>query len=291
MAVGTYALISLQRVKDWLNITNSAQDTTLERLIDAATARIETWCGRQFPARDRVEFHDGASRTLKLRHYPVNTCTYLGYGRESAIVIASTVTTDVAATVSVSSADQPVSTRAVVLTRTDSAGTVTTVTELLATYPTISALAAQINAETGWSASAVVDGPSKFLHRMGPVDARQASVTPTQPSQRSSAFRIDLNTGVIVMPGGYRDSEWNDEFDDVDDHFQTVIVNYNAGYATVPDDVAQACTEIVAAAYRARFKDANVNSESIGDYSYTSAVREAQGDLLDSLLASWREIR
>lgn len=291
MAVGTYALITLQRAKDWLNISTSAQDTTLERLIDAATARIETWCGRQFLARDRVETLNGDSRTLKLRNYPVNSMKFVGYGRESALIVASSDQTDILASVSVGSASPHTSATKVILTRTNSDESVVALEYALATYTTIRELAVQIESETGWSASNLTDGPSKYLHAQGPQDARQGSVTLTWPSQRASRFNVDMATGVLVMPAGYRDREWSDEFEDAEDYFQTVIVDYNAGFATVPDDVAQACTELVAAAYRARFKDANVDSETLGDYSYTSAVRDAQQDLLDNILGSWKEIR
>lgn len=292
MAVGAYALTTLQRVKDWLNLSTSAQDTTLERLIDAATARIETWCGRQFLARDRVEAHNGSSRTLKLKHYPVNSIKFLGYGRESAIIIASDESTDILATVGVLAVAPHTSAKSVVLTRTNANEQVTATTyELVDAYTTTLELATQITSDAGWTATALVNCPSKYLHVSGPMDAKDGSVTLTWPSQRSSRFNVDMSTGVLTMPSGYRDREWADEFDDVDDYFQTVIVDYNAGYSTVPDDVGQACIELVAAAYRARFKDANVDSETLGDYSYTSAVRDAQQDLLDNLLGSWKEIR
>lgn len=291
MAVGAYALTTLQRVKDWLGLSTSAQDTTLERLIDAATARIETWCGRQFLARDRVEMLNGDSRTLRLRHYPVNSIRFVGYGRESALIIASTDSTDILASVSVGAAAPHTSATKVILTRTNTDESVVTLEYALATYGTIRELAVQIASDAGWSATNLTDGPTKYLHTQGPQDARQGSVTLTWPSQRASRFNVDMALGVLVMPVGYRDREWSDEFDDVEDHFQTVIVDYNAGFATVPDDVGQACIELVAAAYRARFRDANVDSETLGDYSYTSAVRDAQQDLLDNLLGSWKEIR
>ena len=55
MAVGTYALITLQELKDQLGITVSTDDTQLERAIDRATAGIEAFCGRLIKSRAHQE--------------------------------------------------------------------------------------------------------------------------------------------------------------------------------------------------------------------------------------------
>ncbi len=291
MAVGQYALTTLQTLKDWLKITDSASDTVLERLIDSTTARIESYCGRKFKARQFVEFRDPDGLNLKLQNWPVTACSFLGYGRETAMVIGSTVTTDVAATVTVSTASPFTSNYALVLTRTAADGTTEATTLLFATYLTVSQLAAAVNATTGFTASVAVDGPTAYLHRVGPIDCTRSTAALTLPSERAADYRIDLNAGVVRLPIGFRSrDDWADGWYDSDQP-QTVVIEYTAGFSTIPDDVAQACVEIAAAAYRARFMDANVESESIGDYSYTSAVRTAGEDLLDSLLSEWRDIR
>ena len=48
MATTAYALTSLQRVKDRLGLTSSGFDSLLERLINASTDLIESYCGRRF---------------------------------------------------------------------------------------------------------------------------------------------------------------------------------------------------------------------------------------------------
>lgn len=293
MTLSTYAFPTLQYVKDWLNETGSTNDTVLERLIEAACKRVEKYIGREIVSRDRVEWHDGNQRTLRLRHYPINHCIYLGWGRQVVMNVSSTTSTDLGATVSVSSTDPHIANRGLVLVRTDSAGTVTTTTLLFSTYKTVATLVAQVNLTTGFSAETIVDMPTKYLHRMGPADATDGTAAITGPSARNTTFRMDPNSGTITFPVQSFDEDWDEIEEEWGNHDQTVVVEYNAGYDTVPADLQQAVAEIVAAAYRARFRDANVNSESLGDYSYTSAVRDAADDLLDSLLGTggWKEIR
>ncbi len=52
MAVGTYALTSLEALKRYLNLTVDTYDTLLEELIDRATAQIEEYTDRKIKARD-----------------------------------------------------------------------------------------------------------------------------------------------------------------------------------------------------------------------------------------------
>ena len=65
MAVGTYALITLQELKDQLGITVSTDDTQLERAIDRATARIEafTSAGEILAAESTIERAGAAVET------------------------------------------------------------------------------------------------------------------------------------------------------------------------------------------------------------------------------------
>jgi len=74
------------------------------------------------------------------------------------------------------------------------------------------------------------------------------------------------------------------------DAVKSVLVEYTAGYATVPDDIEQACIEIAAMMYRDRRRDAGLASESLGDYSYTRANRAEVDAVMAGLLTDWREI-
>jgi hypothetical protein len=71
---------------------------------------------------------------------------------------------------------------------------------------------------------------------------------------------------------------------------KSVLIEYTAGYATVPDDVEQACIEVASMLYRDRRRDGNLVSEGLGDYSYTRATAQEMNARLDTLLARWKEI-
>jgi hypothetical protein len=74
------------------------------------------------------------------------------------------------------------------------------------------------------------------------------------------------------------------------DAVKSVLIEYTAGYATVPDDIEQACIEIAAMMYRDRRRDSGLASESLGDYSYTRATRAEVDAVMAGLLSDWREI-
>ena len=52
MAVGTYALTSLAKVKAFLGISGTTNDTLLETLVDRVTALAESYTNRKLKARD-----------------------------------------------------------------------------------------------------------------------------------------------------------------------------------------------------------------------------------------------
>jgi hypothetical protein len=78
MPLNANALTSLAKLKDYLEIAvlDTTQDTRLERLIDASSQMIETYCSRSFVSQSRVEYHDGRNaNTLMLREYPASKPT------------------------------------------------------------------------------------------------------------------------------------------------------------------------------------------------------------------------
>lgn len=289
MALDTYALVTLQNLKDWLGISVTTYDTILENLINATGYRIERYIGRQIMARDRIEFIDpDGSNTISLPQYPVNSIRYVGYGVQTVLTVsAASGSTDASATVQVQD-DQITTVR-----NTAAGATNTTVSVTFASQPLTSGMATALSAVAGFTASSATTIPSRYLHPVGPIDVTDSPANLTGPVSTASGYRVEAATGLLHLPRFWRDDWAYDEGDTVGFGCteQIVVVDYNAGYTTCPYDISQACLEIASAAYRARFKDANVDSETLGDYSYTSAVRDAANDLLDALLGSWREVR
>ncbi len=56
--------------------------------------------------------------------------------------------------------------------------------------------------------------------------------------------------------------------------FQSVLVEYTAGYATVPQDVKEDCAMLVKYRFDLANNDASLQSERLGDYSYTKVKSE-----------------
>ncbi len=83
MATTAYALTSLQRVKDRLGLTSSGFDSLLERLINASTDLIESYCGRRFKetaySNEVYLVESEGARMLMLKQAPVTALSSLQY--------------------------------------------------------------------------------------------------------------------------------------------------------------------------------------------------------------------
>ena len=286
MAVGTYALTSLANLKSWLGITASTDDAVLEKAIDRATARIESFIGRQILSRSYTEWRSGAGvDTIRLHQYPVTQVTNVWTGAYAALVVSSSTASDLRASVSV---NQETGTNACVLTRTDSSGTSTTTNLALATYPTTSSLATAIGSTTGYSCTLGKNIRSVQLRPRAGGDTVLSTVT-LFAADTASEYTYDYDTGRLSIDQSWW-AYWPLDRGVMPDAMKSVLVEYTAGYATVPDDVEQACIEVAAMMYRDRKRDSGLQSESLGDYSYTRANRAEVDAVMSGLLSDWREI-
>jgi len=295
MAVGPYALTSLANLQSYLGISAGIDETILEKSIDRATARIETYIGREIMARDRVVWLDcRGARRIKLPSYPVVTMNFVGYGARDAIAVDSDASQgDLDASVSIQPKAASLTDVTVRLARIPGSGTVPTTTALDgATYTRASTMAVAIDGTTGFDADVLEDHASRHLHRVGPLQlVRCGTVYLTVPDQNAITWRCDDKAGLLDIVG--LQSYWPD--DDMEAEvpaaWQSICVDYNAGYATVPDDIEACCLRVAAFMYRNRKRDETVSSESLGDYSYT--LRDGGGlqNILDEDLAGWKEVR
>jgi len=295
MAVGTYALSTLAQLKSHLGITASTDNTILEGYIDHATAKIERWIGRQILVRNYSEWYGGNDvRSVKVKQYPINNVVGVYTGLTAALVIASTVSSDIRLTVSINT--EPLGTVAsgalapgVTLTRTTSAGTTSISTLTFATYPDTTSLVAAINAITGYSATVTTAMRCAQLHPRAGGDIKMATVVLTGVNV-SSEFVYDSYLGIVTIR--------QDAFPTMAQHnarfpsgLQSTLIEYSAGYTTVPDDIHQACMVIAGTAYLSRKSDTSLQSESLGDYSYSMASADSSRAMMEDMLGSWKEIR
>ena len=289
MAVDTYALVTLAQLKNWLGITSTDDDVSLEDAIDRATSIIETHCDRKLKSRVFYEFvMPQGERTVTVDNYPIVSIDTIAYGSAISMTIESdSASTDVLATVENNGTN-------IRLRKVASDGTSTTATLALADYLTTSAIVNYINASvSGWSATLTENAYSFSLYRFGGRGVIDAPCNFEYPRDNVSEYRVDYSTGLIHLiadrfPGIRSDDASANRFPS---GFYPVFVQYTAGFETVPADLQQVCIEVAADLYRERKQDKTITSESLGDSSYTQA---GVAELLEGRmgkLAGYREIR
>ena len=243
----------------------------MELSIDAASGWLETYTGWQYVSREYREWYDGTGdQTLVLRHRPVTELARVCVGRENALKISNTSTSHSAASVSVTST-------LVSLRRTNSAGTVSTTTVTFAAQATVTLMAAAINAlGDGWSAT--VQGStgvqasadlavSPYLYCLGQDVMLEVPDTPV------GELRTDDPAGIVWL-GTIRDASW-DEWGTFWTGRRNVFIQYTAGYAETDlafQPIRQLATEVAAVLFTKAREDPTVQSEKLGDYSYTRAA-------------------
>lgn len=271
MSISTNSLVSLATLKAFLGITSTTDDTVLEYSIDRASALIQRYCARNFVSQRYIEWHDtyGANR-VALLHNPVENVRFVGAGGDNVISVDSTISTDIACTISVNDTH-------VHLFRAASNGQESSTTLTFASHDSTSEMAAQINATTGFSASALLNVKSAYLRKIAGRDLKQQTALLEAPTEGLTDYAIDYDRGII--------------YGDTLRRYQGFLVDYNGGFTTVPYDIEQAATSIATRIYRGRQRDPGVSSESLGGYSYSlrsgSEIEMEEKAMLDG----WRRLR
>jgi hypothetical protein len=271
LAIDPYSLTTLANLKSYLGISVSTDDTILERCIDRASAAIESYTARQFLSRRYYEIRDcyGANR-LALKQYPVSLMRFVGAGWTNVMSIVSTNSTDSFASVSVDSDH-------VHLYRVSSTGAASSTSITFASHDVTSELAAQISATTGFSATALINVPTVYLRKLAGRDLRTATAYLEAPTQSLGNYQVDLDNGVIYGPGIQA--------------YRSILIDYTAGYDTIPYDIEQACLMLSARFYRSGKRDPTLQSESLGGYSYSVRSTGDFDDDLKAMIAGWRRFR
>lgn len=234
----------------------------IERMIDMASDVIEKYLRRKIKtATYKNERYHGGKNTIFLEQYPVTALTQICNGYEDPIRIKNTSGKFNAYAI--------VSATGVAL-NVDGTGVAE---KTFVTYATMTLLAAALNAESGWEATAPSSTqgawPSNLLFVQPNIFCLNQYVYLQCPDEPLEDYTFDLEAGMIYLPegfvGGYKD----------------VFITYIAGYATVPDDIIYGTVKFVALIDDAREEDENMKGEKLGDYSYTRNYTSA--DLKDAL--------
>lgn len=271
MAVSSTAHVDLQDTKAFLGITGASFDGILEQCIDRASAWVDRHCGRTFKAARYYEFRDGSgSDRIALKNPPVLAVYFCSTTRESVISVGSTDGTDTLATVSVANGELQ-------LTRRTSAGVETRSALSLDTYDSISELATAASAVAGFSATVVKNAPSRYLARLAGRDVRHGAALLDGFTDFYADYGLDEDSGII--------------YGKTLDRSRSVVIDYRGGYENVPQDVVQATLLVCGKFFRDRTRDASVQSESLGGYSYSLRSGDETAKEIEYLLGPYKRLR
>lgn len=304
VTLSQYALTTLGDLKTYMNISATTYDSALTLMINAMSDRIERLAGHKFKARNyRHRVNGRNSNILPLPEYPIISVNRLAYGTGDALRVSYSGSA-IRATISVTDS-------LCRLYTISSTGTATTSDfDLTSTsYDTVSELATAIAGVSGYSATVIQNIPSQDLNFLPGVSLKDGSrtcvATLTYPDRSDVQYSLDTETGVVMLQtaplnqyifDGYHGKTIHSFVTDygrngfMDRGHKRFLVEYRAGYETIPDDLAQVCRELVSEAFNLGRKDPSVKSESLGDYSYTLAdtVQITEGQ--KQRIAQWSKL-
>jgi len=271
-------LITNARAKINLPSATSADDTAIDALITAASRAIQRYCRRDFTSTVYDElYHGGGAGRLLLRQYP--------------IIAVQTVRCRPVAALTVTNTDPALNQQArVAVTATGLAlvrvasGVTTTDAVTFAANVTLSALAAAVAAlGDGWSATVSSDyasWPSADLRApQGALAALGRSAGLLLHTAELTDYRIDERRGWLLR------AAWPEGV-------HNFRVQYTAGWATVPEDVQEACAELVATWFVQRGRDLTLHAENAGgSYSYEADRHDQLPRRIRALLRPYRAHR
>lgn len=230
--------------------TTAAENTTLDALIAAVSAGIERWCRRNFVSTQYDDVYDGADGPeLVLDHFPIASVERVAYDPWPVLLVQNTSASNQRATVQVTSTG-------VTLTRVAS-GISSSNSLTFAANVTLTAMAAAINAlGNGWTASLA---HSDFANRasadlralQGAFAAKDAAAGLKMHLQELLAYEIDTARGVLI-----RGRRWGRGML----HWRVI---YTAGYASVPEDVQEACAQWTAMLFWQTKRDPGLARENV----------------------------
>lgn len=249
---GTYALTTAAKCLDYLGLS-ADKATIIDRLVDVATAKIERFCNRQFVSRSYTSWLDGSGDIYQfIPNYPIITLSRVCTQTRGAM----SVTNDAAET-ALAYATVSASTTGLSLSYGGSASSL-----LYADYATLTLLVAAVDAlGNSWDAAVLNDYgalPSSEIRPFGPRGCQGNDVQLDIPDEPVEDVEYDEQSGRVWTSGGFAAGRAN------------IFIAYNGGYATIPDDIEQAAIELVGKLYHAATKDRTIQSESLGDYSWTA---------------------
>ncbi|HYF35313.1 MAG TPA: phage head-tail connector protein [Prosthecobacter sp.] len=279
------------KLKRFMRITTSTDDTLLEELIDSTSALIQTVTGRVFNDFDYRERKNGEiQRRMLLKHWPVNTVNRISYGAGNAFHLSFTGSA-IRANASFYKVDSSDTTGGLRLVTVNSSGTRTATDLPFATYASVTSLVAQINATTGWTATEDNNVPTLDLNQVALGDCLNSTVYATYPDIDDYDFTVDSQRGIIefnrlreFIPDRWGNERYESQLRYRPSRLQNLLIEYNAGYATIPADVELCCHTIANQLFYEGEDNPSIKSETTGPYSVTFTDGVLAGQIRDMLL-------
>lgn len=265
-------LVTLARAQLGIPSATSSDDAWLEALIDAASAAIENWCGRHFVAAEYTESFDGRQDgVIVVRETPIQYIVRLA---ANPVVVAKTTSSLDGFGTTVGPAAVRVSTTGVSY-RIEGLLGFTTVTYSYSTGTSylLSGLKTQIEADVNYDwlfniESGYESWASRYMMVQGPLPIISGS------SAELRAFTEDVAPDDIDTDAGM-------VFLDVPPERRVGQIIYRAGYDTVPEDVQEACVQLVKMMFESGQVSSILHRERLGDYSYQ--IKDAATALVYSM--------
>jgi hypothetical protein len=272
-------LITNQRARGNLPNAVSSDDATINTLITSAGKAIQRYCRRDFVQTTYDELYNGTGdRRLILRQYPLISVQSVRYRPVTVLkIINNSTSTNQQARVTVTSTGLTLTRMASGVSSSDSSVT-------WATYPTLQGVANAVTAlGNGWSAQVIGDytlWPSADLRTpQGALTAWGQFAELKMHTYELAGYQIDERRGWLLRAIPYTDPELLHPEDLIwPVGINNFRVQYTAGYATVPEDVQEACAELVATWFQQRGRDLTLVMENTAR-SYTYKADETNDQL------------
>lgn len=239
----------------------AADEDRLTALIASASNAIERYTHRYFERAERDQVFYNRTWDILLPAYPIDYVARVCIQPTDVLTIRAT---GEVATFGVG--ESALNLRRVV------SGVSSSTALSFATYPTLAALAAAM--PTGFTAT-VASGygayPSADLVRKQGNCKYGAALAIWIDG--SGTYHVDAKRGILSLRGQSPLHQWLADSEGFE-HDQVRVV-WSGGYATVPDDLQDVCAQLVAAAFKPN-KSGLVQSESLGEYSYSVSIADVE---------------
>jgi len=282
-------LIDLDRARQNLPSSVNTDEPVISTLITAASKAVEKFCRREFVQETYDELYNGTGdRRLLLRRYPLISVQAVRYRPVTVLKVVNNLANTPIARVTVTSTG-------LTLTRTTSGVQSTDGTPTFAANVTIIALVNAINAlGNGWTAqttgydqwpsadlyspNGVSGGDSSNPSSQGALTAAGQNAELKLHTYELAGYQLDQRRGWLLRAIPYTDPELLHPEDLIwPTGINNFRVQYTAGFATVPEDVQEACAELVATWFQQRGQNLNLKHESTAaTYSYIRELSHAQ---------------